>query len=145
LAEKAGVRDATHQAFRRTSSTHMQNHTTVKDMQRHLRHTDPQNTLKALREGYPSSNALKVLTSEVGLRQIEVSGYAQDTWRATDKLTLTYGLRYELFTPRVEVANREANFDPNVPGSAAVIASPNAPCGRALRCTDFKDATRRAP
>ena len=93
--------------------------------------------------GYPSSSALKVLTSEVGQRQIEISGYAQDSWRATDKLTLTYGLRYELFTPRVEVANREANFDPTAPGGAVVVASPSAPCGRALRCIDFKDFAPR--
>ena len=46
LAEKADVHGVTHQAFRRTSSTHIQNHASVKDMQRHLRHTDPQTTLK---------------------------------------------------------------------------------------------------
>src|SRR5260370_28059290 len=40
LAEKVGIHDLTHQAVRRTSSTHMQNHASVKDMQRHLRHTD---------------------------------------------------------------------------------------------------------
>jgi integrase len=44
-AEKVGIHDLTHQAFRRTSSTHMQNHGTVKDMQRHLRHSNPQTTL----------------------------------------------------------------------------------------------------
>lgn len=55
LAGKAGVRDLTHQAFRRTSSTHMQNHATVKDMQRHLRHTDPQTTLKHYAKVIPTS------------------------------------------------------------------------------------------
>ncbi len=55
LAEKAGVRDVTHQAFRRTSSTHMQNHANVKDMQRHLRHTDPQTTLKYYAKVIPES------------------------------------------------------------------------------------------
>lgn len=93
--------------------------------------------------GYPSASALKVLTSEVGQRQIEVSGYAQDTWRLTDRLSLTYGLRYELFTPRVEVANRQANFDPTYPGGSIVIAGSDAVCGRALRCTDFKDFAPR--
>ncbi len=46
LAEKAGIPDLTHQAFRRTSSTYIQAYANVKDMQRHLRHTDPQTTLK---------------------------------------------------------------------------------------------------
>lgn len=55
LAEKAGVDDVTHQAFRRTSSTHMQSHATVKDMQRHLRHTDPQTTLKHYAKVIPAS------------------------------------------------------------------------------------------
>jgi hypothetical protein len=35
LAEQVGVKGVTFQAFRRTSSTHIQNHATVKDMQRH--------------------------------------------------------------------------------------------------------------
>jgi integrase len=55
LAEKAGVHDVTHQAFRRTSSTHIQNHASVKDMQRHLRHTDPQTTLKHYAKVIPES------------------------------------------------------------------------------------------
>jgi integrase len=55
LAEKAGVHAVTHQAFRRTSSTHIQNHATVKDMQRHLRHSDPQTTLKHYAKVIPQS------------------------------------------------------------------------------------------
>lgn len=55
LAEKAGVHGVTHQAFRRTSSTHIQNHASVKDMQRHLRHSDPQTTLKHYAKIIPES------------------------------------------------------------------------------------------
>jgi integrase len=55
LAENVGIHDLTHQAFRRTSSTHMQSHATVKDMQRHLRHTDPQTTLKHYAKVIPES------------------------------------------------------------------------------------------
>ncbi len=40
------------------------------------------------------------------------SGYAQDTWRATDHLTLTLGLRYEAHTPWVESNNQQVNFNP---------------------------------
>jgi integrase len=50
----------THQAFRRTSSTHIQSHATVKDMQRHLRHTDAQTTLKHYAKVIPESLRLAV-------------------------------------------------------------------------------------
>ena len=55
LAEAADVPDVTFQAFRRTSSTHIQSYATVKDMQRHLRHTDPRTTLKHYAKVIPES------------------------------------------------------------------------------------------
>jgi integrase len=55
LAEKAGIYDLTFQAFRRSSSTHIQSHAPVKDMQRHLRHTNPQTTLKHYAKAIPDS------------------------------------------------------------------------------------------
>jgi integrase len=55
LAEAAGVPNVTLQAFRRTSSTHIQSYATVKDMQRHLRHTDPHTTLKHYAKVIPES------------------------------------------------------------------------------------------
>ena len=48
----------------------------------------------------------------VGIRGTEYSLYVADDWRATSKLTLNLGLRYELDTPYSEVSNRWANFDP---------------------------------
>jgi hypothetical protein len=41
-----------------------------------------------------------------------ISGYGQDTWRVSDHLTLTLGLRYEAHTPWVEAHNQQDNFDP---------------------------------
>jgi hypothetical protein len=41
-----------------------------------------------------------------------ISGFAQDTWRVTDRLTLTLGLRYEAHTPWVEEKNQQDNFNP---------------------------------
>jgi integrase len=69
LAERAGVPGVTHQAFRRTSSTHMQSHATVKDMQRHLRHTDPQTTLKHYAKVIPAS-----LRSAVAALDAQITG-----------------------------------------------------------------------
>jgi hypothetical protein len=38
--------------------------------------------------------------------------YAQDSWRATDNLTLNYGVRYEYFTPLFDRDNLLTNIDP---------------------------------
>lgn len=46
-----------------------------------------------------------------GYRMWEPSAYIQDDWRATRWLTLNLGLRYEVFTPFTEVANRMSNFN----------------------------------
>ena len=61
--------------------------------------------------GIPASGALKRVSGTAGMRWEEYSWYFQDTWKMTPKLTWTYGLRYELFTPEVEVADRMSNFD----------------------------------
>jgi integrase len=55
LAERVGIHDLTHQAFRRTSSTHIQDYASVKDLQGHLRHTNPQTTLKHYTKVIPES------------------------------------------------------------------------------------------
>ena len=40
-----------------------------------------------------------------------IGGFAQDTWRVSDHLTFTYGLRYEAHTPWVEVNNQQTNYN----------------------------------
>ena len=42
-------------------------------------------------------------------RQNVIAGYIQDQWRVTDSLTLDLGLRYQVFTPWVEVNNLQVN------------------------------------
>ena len=37
--------------------------------------------------------------------------YAQDTWRATNRLTLNLGLRYDAHSPWVEANNQQANYN----------------------------------
>ena len=47
------------------------------------------------------------------------AGYAQDDWKISRKLTLNYGLRYDVFVPRYERRNNLSTFDLNLPNSAA--------------------------
>ena len=51
------------------------------------------------------------------------SFYAMDTWRTTPKLTLTFGLRYELFAPIMSRENNTSNFSPANGGTLVTAAS----------------------
>ncbi len=45
------------------------------------------------------------------LRNSLYSGFVQDDWHASEKLTLNLGLRYEVITPRGESHNQSTNYD----------------------------------
>ena len=59
------------------------------------------------------------------------SGFAEDDWKVTPKLTLNLGLRYDFAAPVVEGKNRMANFNPAGSGSL-VFASSGSLSDRAL-------------
>jgi Carboxypeptidase regulatory-like domain len=50
--------------------------------------------------------------------------YVQDDFHVNGRLTLNYGLRWDLFVPWVEVDDRQSNFDEST--GTFVLASPNA-------------------
>jgi hypothetical protein len=61
--------------------------------------------------GLPVSSAKSTFPQGVPyLRYSEYGGFVQDQWRATSRLTLNLGLRYDLFTPVSEQHNRLSDF-----------------------------------
>ena len=60
-----------------------------------------------------------------GLRNLDFGAYAQDEWRVTPRLTLNYGLRYEVSTPFVDIRDRMNSWSP---GQQSTVF-PNAPKG----------------
>ncbi len=61
--------------------------------------------------GAPNGITRAILPGTFGLRKWDLAGFAQDSWRITNSLTLNLGLRYELQDPATEVHNRLANFN----------------------------------
>jgi Carboxypeptidase regulatory-like domain/TonB dependent receptor len=60
-----------------------------------------------------------------GIRGNSLNGYAQDTYKLNRRVTLNYGLRYELPFPYTEIHNRQTLW---IPGSQSTVR-PNAPAG----------------
>ena len=76
------------------------------------------------------------------------AGFAQDEWRASKKLTLTLGLRYEYSTPKSDTKGRSYSI---IPGEQSTVF-PNAPVGLlfpgdkgAPTGSNFPDKTNFAP
>ena len=65
--------------------------------------------------GAADSGGRSVYTTEPGYRAGLFSFFAQDDWRATSKLTLNIGLRWEIPQPKSEVYHRMSQFDPQAP------------------------------
>jgi hypothetical protein len=68
-------------------------------------------------------------SAPVNHSQWYISGYAQDDWKVSNRLTVNLGVRYDWFQPYKELAGRQANFYPTgAPGvstGAATIAYPS--------------------
>jgi len=72
------------------------------------------------------------------------SFYAMDSFRATSKLNVTYGLRYELFAPVLDRDNRASNFIPaNGGGLVSVAQGASGWSGRGLINPDLNNFAPR--
>jgi hypothetical protein len=81
--------------------------------------------------------------TEPGYRAGVLGFFAQDDWRATSKLTLNIGVRWEIPLPKKEAFNRQSGFDPtlpnpgadNIPGALVFLGG----CSGCLHRTSFQD------
>ncbi|MBI4874776.1 MAG: TonB-dependent receptor [Acidobacteria bacterium] len=78
-------------------------------------------TFADLLMGLPGSSQEVPVKAPIVLKQTEFSSYIQDDWRVAPRLTLTFGLRHELFLNPYEEKNRLALFD--MSRGAIVVAS----------------------
>lgn len=72
----------------------------------------------------------------------QFAGYVQDDWRATSKLTVNYGVRYDLRPPYLDRGNQLANFDRDFPGGRIIVANEAA---KALIPQSVKNAVPNTP
>lgn len=84
-------------------------------------------------------------------RSWEPSGFVQDSWKATSKLTLLLGLRYDLYTPFTEAHDHISNFNylqalsstAGTVSGALQIAGVNGVSATAGIPTDYRDVAPR--
>jgi hypothetical protein len=65
------------------------------------------------------SSASANIPAETGLRDLRVGAFIQDEWRATPKLTVSYGLRWDYNPSYSEVHNQMSSFQPNIANPGA--------------------------
>ncbi|MGH9718762.1 MAG: TonB-dependent receptor domain-containing protein, partial [Bryobacteraceae bacterium] len=91
--------------------------------------------------GYASLIEQDFTLAWTGLRGWETGLYFADDWRVSRKLTLNLGLRWEYYSPYVEVADRIGNFDP---ASATVLVAGRDSVSRAANVNkDWRDFAPR--
>ena len=76
--------------------------------------------------GYFDTAGLTIMGSGVNNRDVRAqdwNGFANDDWRVTDRFTLTFGLRYDLFGPFTEAQGRFVGFDQTRITTAAIPAA----------------------
>jgi hypothetical protein len=84
-----------------------------------------------------------------GLRKWVAAGYAQDEFRIDSRLTLTFGLRYEVNTPYVDIRNRMNAWAPgrqstvyaNAPEGLLFPGDPGVPAG--IAAVDYREVMPR--
>ena len=71
--------------------------------------------------GAPSNTFYDVVQGDNDGKSMHFHGYGQDQWKVSDRLTLSYGLRWEYHPAYHDPSGNIGNFDPSVPRSGRVI------------------------
>lgn len=94
--------------------------------------------------GLPSSTTIAVVNVDVKGVANHYHFYAQDSFKVNQKLTLEYGLRYELHPPFQDTNFNIGNFDRNVSRTGRVII-PSDPQALAITPQSFLSAINACP
>jgi len=62
-------------------------------------------------QGLPTTSYFAVSSPDVGGTALQSSFFAQDEWQINNRLTISYGVRYQLLPPFTEDGGNLANFD----------------------------------
>lgn len=93
--------------------------------------------------GAVHSGGMSVYGTEPGYRAGVFGFFVQDNFKATSKLALNIGLRWDIPLPKTEAFNRQSGFDPtvpnpgadNIPGALVFLGS----CSTCIHRTSFQD------
>jgi hypothetical protein len=93
--------------------------------------------------GATDSASKSIYDTEPGYRAGLFAFFAQDDWRATSKLTLNLGVRWEIPLPKKEAFNRQSGFDPTLanPGADGILGALAflGSCSTCIHRTSFQD------
>jgi hypothetical protein len=76
--------------------------------------------------GFGDTAGLTIMGSGLNNRDVrayDLNGFVNDDWKASDRLTLTLGIRYDYFGPFTETAGRFVGFDPDRITTVAIPAA----------------------
>jgi Carboxypeptidase regulatory-like domain/TonB dependent receptor len=73
--------------------------------------------------GLPTFTSYAQNAPDVNPYTTQFAFYVQDDWRPASKLTINYGLRYDLRPPMLDRSNQLGNFDRDFPGGRVIVAN----------------------